>query len=182
MCIQSFSCNCRHNSISYRYGVNTGRPVPCKSCHNCLVSLAVALLSNLDLTSAIILPTFWVMANAESALPCPVSRPTCVQNFTPLAFSAAEKSVTVQRKNKCVSRLAIRIPHHTALSNDAARNSLPTVVTIDDNRTNRRFNSGLFIHDGQQYPPIHSGPTTYAAAPVTPHEPIFTKRGEDLSG
>ena len=84
-----------------------------------------------------------------------------MQNFTPLSFSAAEKSVTVQRnkkkqkknkmtnkiahsklsiphttvwldKNKCVSRLARRIPHRTALSNAAARNSQcpPTVVTI----------------------------------------------------
>jgi len=57
------------------------------------------------------------------------------------------------KKHKCVSRLARRIPHHTALSNAAARNSqcLPTVVTIDDNRTNRQFNSGLFIHDDQQH-------------------------------
>jgi len=31
---------------------------------------------------------------------CPDSRPTRMQNFTPLAFSTAEKSVTVQTKNK----------------------------------------------------------------------------------
>jgi len=31
---------------------------------------------------------------------CPDSSPTRMQNFTPLAFSAAEKSVTVQTKNK----------------------------------------------------------------------------------
>ena len=31
------------------------------------------------------------------------------------------------------------------------------------------------IDDDQQHPPIHSGSTTYAAAPVTPREPIFTK-------
>jgi len=28
---------------------------------------------------------------------CPDSRPTCMQNFTPLALSAAEKSVTIKR-------------------------------------------------------------------------------------
>ena len=31
---------------------------------------------------------------------CPDSRTTCVQNFTPLALSAVEKSVTVQRSKK----------------------------------------------------------------------------------
>jgi len=31
---------------------------------------------------------------------CPDSKPTSMQNFTPLAFSAAEKSVTVQKKQK----------------------------------------------------------------------------------
>jgi len=38
------------------------------------------------------------------------------------------------------------------------------------------------MDDDQHDPPIHPGPTTYAAAPVTPRKPIFTKRGEDLSG
>ena len=40
-----------------------------KSCHNYLVSLAVALLSSLDLASAINLPIFLVTGNAESTLP-----------------------------------------------------------------------------------------------------------------
>jgi len=31
---------------------------------------------------------------------CPDSRPTRMQNFTPLAFSAAEKSVTAQKNKK----------------------------------------------------------------------------------
>jgi len=35
---------------------------------------------------------------------CPDSRPTCMQNFTPLAFSAAEKSITVQRNNKMTNK------------------------------------------------------------------------------
>jgi len=47
-----------------------------------------------------------------------------MQDFTPLSLSAAEKSVTVQKQtNKCVSRLARRIPHHTALSNAAVPSS-----------------------------------------------------------
>jgi len=31
---------------------------------------------------------------------CPDSGPTCMQNFTPISFSAAEKSVTVQIKKQ----------------------------------------------------------------------------------
>jgi len=42
---------------------------------------------------------------------CPDSRTTCVQNFTPLALSAVEKSVTVQRSKKKHSKLSI--PHTT---------------------------------------------------------------------
>ena len=43
---------------------------------------------------------------------CPDSRPTRMQNFMPLAFSAAEKSVTVQRnkKNK-ITHSKLSIPH-----------------------------------------------------------------------
>jgi len=35
---------------------------------------------------------------------CPDSRPTRMQNFTPLAFSTAEKSVTVQRNKKMTNK------------------------------------------------------------------------------
>jgi len=43
----------------------------------------------------------------------PDSRPTCMQNFTSLAFSAAEKSVTVQKTNKEVRQQACK--KHTPL-------------------------------------------------------------------
>jgi len=70
--------------------------------------------------------------------------------------------------NKCVSRLARCIPHHTDLSNAAACNSqcrtdLPTVWRSK-------------VCSVAAYLPQSN------AAPVTPREPIFTKRGEDLSG
>jgi len=119
---------------------------------------------------------------------CLDSRPTRMQNFTPLALSTAEKSVTVQRnkktkKNKCISRLARRIPHHTALVNTAAPNSdcLPSLATGFDIclqectlvirilfHRDRALVIQILLHRD-----IHPG--SNAAAPMTPREPIFTK-------
>ena len=44
-------------------------PVLRNNCHNCLVSLVLALFTNLDLPSAIILPICLVTGNAKSTLP-----------------------------------------------------------------------------------------------------------------
>ena len=68
------------------------------------------------------------------------------------------------RLNKCVGRLARRKSHHTAISNAAAPNSQRQPILFVDVQSVAEY-----IAKGN-------------AAPVTPREPKFIKRGEDLSG
>ena len=61
-------------------------------------------------SSGKVMPPPWLPASQSSPKgekTCPDSRPTRMQNFTPLAFSAAEKSVTVQTKTNKNSKLSI---------------------------------------------------------------------------
>jgi len=95
-----------------------------------------------------------------------------------------------KKLNKCVSRLARRKSHHTALVDAAVASSEcpPTVAAGFDICFQERttINRILFHRDSalvirtQFHRGIHA--RSNAAAPVTPREPIFTKRGEDLSG
>jgi len=62
----------------------------------------------------------YVCLSVRGRMPCPDSRPTRMQNFTPLVFSAAEKSVTVQRNEqrnkqtkKKITHNILSIPHTT---------------------------------------------------------------------
>jgi len=82
------------------------------------------------------------------------------------------------KKKIITSPSARRKSHHTALSNAAACNSQcpSTVVSIDDNGTVHVLH--LSVNIGM----IWGSSGSNATAPVTPREPIFTKREEDLSG
>jgi len=63
-----------------------------------------------DLRPVHMLPPPWLPASQSSPKAektCPDSRPTGVQNFTPLCFSAAEKSVTVQTNKITHSKVSI---------------------------------------------------------------------------
>jgi len=94
----------------------------------------------------------------------------------PLALSAAKKSVTVQKqtKNKCVRRLARRIPHHMALSNATARNSdcPPSLATGTRRWYVKLAAASLTMENLAANSDVHPGTN---AAPVTPRKPIFTK-------
>jgi len=80
--------------------------------------------------------------------------------------------------NKCVSRLARRKFHHRTLRDASAPNydCPPSVAAgFDICLKERTLVIRILFHRS-----IHQG--SNAAAPVTPREPKFTKRGEDLSG
>jgi len=75
-------------------------------------------------------------------------------------------SATQDGHNKCVSRLARRESHHTALSNAADPNSdCPP----------------LLLHAGARVHGANADPGSNATV-VTSRQPKFTKMGEDLSG
>ena len=59
--------------------------------------------------AAVVTPREPIFTKVEKT--CPDSRPTRVQNFTPLALSAAEKSVTVQKKQKMTKKKEKKITH-----------------------------------------------------------------------
>ena len=70
-------------------------------------------------SNATALPPPWLPASQcspKGEKTCPDSRATCMQNFTSLAFSAAEKSATIQTKNNKQTNkhtVNLSIPHTT---------------------------------------------------------------------
>jgi len=76
------------------------------------------------------------------------------------------KEVGRKKSYKCVSRLARRLFHHTALSNVAAPDSQCTPTLAAFGKPSRAV--------------VRPQARTYAAALVTLREPKFTKKGEDL--
>ena len=111
---------------------------------------------------------------------CPDSRPTPMQNFMPLAFSAMEKSVTVQtykQAKKQVRQQASKT--HTppyGLKQRCRPNSNCPLSLATGARGWYVELAAAFPNNGESGSQFRCSSRTNAA-PVTSREPIFTKKG-----